>query len=147
MDDIQSISHNPPGGGGTAVLKGNIEAAEVLYHVPPALHRLERLRRVHDRDIHALRIQQQIEPRPVGTDDNDLRIALGVPIPALERHDDRTFVGIVASDHAPTPAAQVFSRGQAGPCRDLLGTAADGRCNDDRVAVVALIGKNELRAH
>ena len=68
---------------------------------------------------------------PVGADDDDLGIRCDVPAPALERHDDRALVGVVARDDAPALAAQLLPRREAGPRRDLLGAAAD-RGGDDR---------------
>lgn len=91
---------------------------------------------MHDGDIDTLRIEQQVEPSAAGADHHDVCIARELPTPALERHDNRALVSIVAREHPPTLAAQIFARRQPGPRRDLLRAATDRRGDDDSVSAL-----------
>src|SRR5262249_56126551 len=96
-------------------------------------------------DVDPPRIAQQVEPGAVQADHHDLGVAGELPAPALECHYDRAFVSIIAREHAPTLAAQIFTPRDPGPRRDLLGTAADRGSDDDSVATFEVC-ENHLRA-
>jgi hypothetical protein len=100
---------------------------------------------MHNGDVDAPRIEQQVEPGAVQADHHDLGVAGELPAPALECHDDRAFVSIIARDHAPTLTAQIFTPRDPGPRRDLLGAAADRGSDDDSVATFEVC-ENHLRA-
>src|SRR5713226_4057796 len=106
-----------------------------------ALWRLERLRRMHDGGVDMARVEQQIKPGAGVADHDDLRVLVDAPAPAVEGHDDRAFVSVVACGHTPSLAAQVFPGLNAGPRRDLLRAPCNRRRKDNRIALMPGVGK------
>jgi hypothetical protein len=114
--------------------------------LPAALGGLERLGRVHDRDVDARRVEQALEPRPIA-DGDDLGVLLGIPAPALEGHHDRAVVGVAVREHAPAPAAQLLAPREARSRADVGCAAADRRGDDHDVGAVAEVDRDDVGRH
>ena len=101
---------------------------------------------MHDRNIDFALVEQQIEPRTVIADYDNLDIILDAPAPAVKGHDHRAFVGVIAKGHAPALAPKIFAGFDARTRRNLLGAARDSGSQYHGIAAVAVVGEQQFRA-
>src|SRR5258707_3735245 len=112
-----------------------------------ALWCLKGLGRMHEGGFDAPQCEHEIEPGAVVVDHDDLRVVVDAPAPAVEGHDDRAFVGVVACGHAPTLAAQLSPGLDAGSRRYSLRASRNRRRKDNCVTLMPDVGKQQFHPY